>query len=82
MDEKLTRRKNLCGRGRGKPRILLDMEEVYRYLDNGHTVKETAEHFGVCETTLRRHHMKHQKHIEAMEFEREQSGLTPPVQLP
>lgn len=82
MEEKLTRRESLCGRNRGKPRVLLDMEEVYRYLDAGHTVKDAAEHFGVCVNTLRRHHAKHQKHIEALEKQRGQLGLTPPVELP
>lgn len=81
MEEKLTRRESLCGRNRGKPRVLLDMEEVYRYLDNGHTVKEATEHFGVCENTLRRHHESHQKHIEAVEKQREQLGLTPPTPI-
>ena len=82
MEEKLTKRKSLCKRNSGKPRVLLDMEEVYRYLDQGHTVKEATVHFGVCENTLRRHHVQHQKAIEVMEKQSDQLGLTPPVDLP
>lgn len=82
MEEKLTKRERLCGRNRGKPRVFLDMEDVYKYIDKGHTISEAAIHFGVCVNTLRRHHVKHQEYIEALEKQREKNGLTPPVDLP
>ena len=82
MEEQLTKRERLCQRNPGKPIAILDMEEVYRYLDKGHTLKETAEHFRVSENTLRRHHVRHQKYIDALEKSKDRLGLTPPVDLP
>ena len=81
MEKTLTKRASLCNRTSGKPKVVLDMEEVYDYIDKGHTAEQAANHFGVSESTLRRHHEEHQKNIEAMEEEHDTSGLTPPVNL-
>ena len=40
---------------------ILDMNEVYSYLDDGHTKKAAAKHFGVSEKTLYRLHKEYQR---------------------
>ena len=85
MEKKRTKRESLCGRNRGKPKAEIDMEEVYEYLNEGHTLKQATVRFGVCENTLRRHHAQYQKEIDTEEKAEQNHdclGLTKPVDLP
>ena len=50
-------RKSLTN-GRGKKKEI-DIVDVCRYIDSGHTVAETAEHFGVSESTLYKRHREY-----------------------
>lgn len=57
-------REKLVRRGRGKK--MLDMEKVYRQLDNGRTVKDVAAEWGVSESTLYRRHREYQREVKAI----------------
>lgn len=46
--------RKLAGRKRAKRKI--DMQAVYDYIDQGHTIQETAKHFKVSVSTLYRRH--------------------------
>lgn len=65
--QRYTKRKNLCGDSRYRPRKPVDMEAVYDDIDSGMTLKEVASIHEVSENTLRRRHKKYQEAIEEME---------------
>lgn len=58
-------REYLSGKGR-RGMKMIDMEQVYRQVDNGRTVKEVAEELGVSVRTLQRHHKKYQEEARRM----------------
>lgn len=66
---RLTERKYLKS-GNAEKR-LIDMEKVYRMLDNGMSVEEVAGQYGVSRSTLYRRHRKHQEFVKAMKRESE-----------
>lgn len=55
----MNKRDHLGNRNRNLAKI--DMEKVYRLIDEGLTVKQVAEKIGVSSSTLYRHHNKLQK---------------------
>lgn len=59
-----TRRKYLGSRQNYK--VMIDMEEVYRLIDKGMTVKDVAAHLGVSRTTLYDRHRKYQASLETL----------------
>lgn len=61
---RLTERKYL--KSGNSEKKLIDMEKVYRLLDNGMSVEEVAEQYGVSRSTLYRRHKKHQEFVKAM----------------
>ena len=65
----MEKRVSLKKRKRGKK--LLDMEKIYRQLDNGRTVKDVAAEWGVSESTLYRRHREYQAEREALEREQQ-----------
>lgn len=78
--EKYTRREHLgLGHGR-RPRIEIDMEEVYHDItENKMSVKAVAEKYKVSEATLRRRHKEYQASLPPKEDEENnKSGYTLP----
>lgn len=61
---KVVERKTLSNRNRGKK--LVDMEKVYRQLDNGRSVADVAAEWGVSTSTLYRRHREYQAEARAM----------------
>ena len=66
----MNKRDHLGNRNRNLAKI--DMEKVYRLIDEGLTVKQVAEKIGVSPSTLYRHHNKLQKRkmqVNRMDFQ-------------
>lgn len=57
----IEKRLNLASKKRHNKQI--DMQRVYKELDNGRTVKSVAEELGVSESTLRRRHKEYQENL-------------------
>lgn len=73
----MTERRNLCGQ---RAKKLIDMEKVYRQLDNGRSVKDVAKEWGVSESTLRRRHREYQERIKILKkLEQERKEELPPL---
>lgn len=72
-----TKRDNLVGK-KGRRKKKIDLEEVYRMIDQGMTVREAAGQIGVSETTLRRRHAEYQEEIRKSEMEME---MEPPEDI-
>lgn len=49
----------------------IDMEWVYKEIDNGRSVKSIAAELGVSETTIRRRHHDYQQSLEAIQPDQE-----------
>ena len=60
----VTERKSLGNGNKGKK--LIDMETVYRELDNHRSVKDVAAEWGVSASTLYRRHREYQAEVKAM----------------
>ena len=73
-----TKREFLCGEPRFRPRKFVDMEAVYRDLDNKMSLQEVAKKHGVSVNTLRRRHKKHQEEIALIEDEKNDDGYKLP----
>lgn len=75
--ETMTERRYLCGR---RAKVLIDMEKVYRQLDNGRKLKDVAKEWGVSESTLRRRHREYQEWIKTLKnLEQERKEELPPL---
>lgn len=72
-----TIRKTLKESGRGKK--LLDMEEVYRLLDEGRTVKEVAQKLCVSVNTVYKRHQEYQEQIKEEQEQMEAWDDLPPL---
>ena len=76
----MERRKTLKNGNGGKK--LIDMEKVYRQLDNGRSVKSVADEWGVSPSTLYRRHREYQAEVELCLKENELPPLPDDVSVP
>ncbi len=60
----MTKREYLKKKKGGK--TLINMETVYRQLDQGRKVKDVAAEWGVSESTLYRRHREYQAYVDAV----------------
>lgn len=69
-----TKREFLCDGPRCRPRISVDMEQVYRDLDSKMSLAAVAKKHQVSVATLRRRHKEYQESIEIMEKEEKEKA--------
>ena len=61
-----TKREKLSGGPAHRPRISINMEDVYNDLNHHMTVREAADKYKVSESTLRRRHKEYQAFVKSL----------------
>lgn len=78
--EKVVMREHLCNGRSSRPRIIIDMEAVYKDIDSGMSLKAVAQKYNVSKTTLQRRHEEYQAELKSkMQSEEGKGYELPPL---